>query len=177
MVILPRLEDALKLNRDVSKSAEMISSKSPLMRPISMREALGPSLQARVVTLSFAPFMIIYVNSAFRRLTGLAPTDVLGRPFHEVIDEKCKASVSKASTLAQVHLMLAGVMGKGKDSNKKCRMRVSLVRPDSQESNVAIDAVSVTYVSIGLEPIDNPPKRNNLFGDAAISMGGTCVMG
>ena len=51
--------------------------------------------------MSFAPFLVVHINPAYTRMTGLTPADILGKPFHEVIeDPSIKASTAKAAAPA-----------------------------------------------------------------------------
>lgn len=44
-------------------------------------------VSARMVVLAFEPFTVIHVNRAYTKMTGVAPSDILGKPFRHALDK------------------------------------------------------------------------------------------
>lgn len=83
--------------------------------------------------MSFAPFLVVHVNPAYTRATGLAPADILGKPFHEVIEDPAyKANTAKASSLTSLHEKVTSFAGAKTDmeNNNKFRVNVAVVGPE-----------------------------------------------
>jgi PAS fold len=81
-----------------------------------------------LVTLSFAPFLIIHVNPAYTRMTGNGAKDVLGKPFREVFkDKRCKSMAAQVATLASMHDQLTSVSTILPGKRCHCTLKVSLV--------------------------------------------------
>jgi PAS domain-containing protein len=40
-----------------------------------------------MVVLAFEPFTVIHVNRAYTKMTGVAPSDILGKPFRHALDK------------------------------------------------------------------------------------------
>ena len=87
----------------------------------------------RLVTLSFAPFLVVHVNPEYTRMTGLTPADILGKPLHVVIQDKvCKAATAKTHSLASLNNQVTSFVtpaASGEDT--KFRVHVSVVGTDT----------------------------------------------
>jgi hypothetical protein len=46
----------------------------------------------RLITLSAPPFMVVHLNAAFTRLTGMSSASALGHPFHELLNDDALVS-------------------------------------------------------------------------------------
>jgi hypothetical protein len=102
----------------------------------------------RLVTLSFAPFLIVHINSAYTRMTGLSPANVLGKAFHEVIHDKAfKTKAAKASSLARLHKETANFVNKKGTDSHGLMMEVAVVKPDGGGK----DRKSMTHCVISLQ--------------------------
>lgn len=149
--IPPRLDDALdkpstgeSLNNNANKSAAN-------MKPITMGAALGNTSEPRLVTLSFAPFLVINVNSAYIRMTGIEAKDVLGRPFQEVFkDKRCKFLAGSVSSLVSMDEQLTSVYSKGQNKRSNCRLHVSVVGMESDNSS---EPMATTHYMIAVESV------------------------
>jgi len=116
----------------------------------------------RLVALSFAPFMIIHVNSAYTRMTGLAAKDVLGKPFHQVFqDKRCKTMAAHVTSLAHMQDQLTSVSTTSQDKECYCKLNVSLVGSEIEMEQslpathcmVAFDAPEAENQSLNQQPI------------------------
>lgn len=106
--------------------------------------------------MSFAPFLVVHVNPAYTRRTGLSPADVLGKPFYEVIeDPSCKANTAKASSLTSLHentVSFAQAKGDADVSNIKFCINVSVVGPEPADCPAYWDHKNaITHYMIALE--------------------------
>lgn len=102
------------------------------------------------MTLSFVPFLVIHVNAAYTRMTGVAAKDVLGKPFHDVFkDKRCKALAANVSSLFDLRDQLTSVHSRGQNKRCYCRLSVSVV--GTEIGNEETD--SPTHYMIGLEPV------------------------
>jgi PAS domain-containing protein len=114
----------------------------------------------RLVTLSFAPFLVVHVNPAYTDMTGISPADILGKPFHEVIEDRTvKAATSKASSLTSLHEQVTSLQQGRKtddDDTKECRIEVAVVGPENKDRTAAFDPNSVTHYMISLVEEDEP---------------------
>lgn len=98
------------------------------------KSSILPSF-CRLVTLSFAPFLIIHANSAFSRMTGVKAKDILGKQLREVFkDKRCKAMAANVSSLAGMHDQLTSVVTSRQDKGFDCCLRIALVGSDTDES-------------------------------------------
>lgn len=84
----------------------------------------------RVITLSFSPFVIVHVNSAFTQMTGLSSADVLGKEVFQHHDSQMK--VAKSSSLATLHQQSIRIVSnkEGKKSLLGYVMKVAVVGPE-----------------------------------------------
>ncbi|CAB9522981.1 expressed unknown protein [Seminavis robusta] len=149
--IPPLLEDALKY-----KSTEHDSRKAAAvtLETIAMGNALENSSEPRLVTLSFAPFIIIHVNAAYSRMTGLAAKDVLGKAFRDVFkDKRCKAMAAHVSSLASMHGQLTSISTIRQDKRCHCSLKVSHVGDPN-------DKTPATHCMIALQPTNNQEMPN-----------------
>ena len=104
-----------------------------------------PVLYYRLVTLSFAPFLIIHANSAFTRMTGIKAKDILGKQLREVFkDKRCKAMAANVSSLAGMHEQLTSVATSRQDKGFDCRLNIAMVGADTD------DSVPATHCMIAL---------------------------
>ena len=110
--------------------------------------------------MSFAPFLVVHVNPAYTRMTGLSPADILGKPFHEVIeDPTCKSNTAKAYSLTSLHekvTSFAHAKGGADANNIQFAINVSVVGPEPADRPASWDHKNaVTHYMIALE---EPPK-------------------
>lgn len=103
----------------------------------------------RLVTLSFAPFIIVHVNPAYTSLTGLSPSDCLGKPFHDVILQDEDKKTPASSSLANLHNEVKTFASSNKQDALKCRVHSSVVCP---ETDTPEKCNTVTHFLISLEP-------------------------
>lgn len=89
----------------------------------------SPNLAHRLVTLSFAPFLVVHVNAAYTQLTGIRSADILGKPFCEAIqDPTCKRTTSQARTLASLNEQVTTFVSPSASNGAcTCRIQVSIV--------------------------------------------------
>ena len=123
----------------------------------------------RLVTLSFAPFLVVHANPQYSLITGNAPADVLGKPLHEVIqDPACKATTAKTHSLAslnnQVTDFVAPVASRG-EGTKKCRVHVSVVGTDT--AAVKENRSLVTHFMVSLTEACHDDTQDLLSEEAA----------
>eukprot|EP00980_Cylindrotheca_fusiformis_P002228 scaffold517_cov119-Cylindrotheca_fusiformis.AAC.11 len=92
LLIPPLLEDSFD---DTTKPAPLLNIKitscnilSSPYNAVTMTEMLQLSKNARLVTLSSAPFTIVHANGAFLRFSGVDPGSVLGAPFGSLLHSK-----------------------------------------------------------------------------------------
>lgn len=168
--ILPgRLEDAILQNETkaaaeaaaaVERNATTPKTEAVYAAPISIREAFENASEARLVTLSFAPFLVVHANPAYTQMTGLTSADILGKPFHQVIQDKTrKADTAKAHSLAslneQVTSFVVNPDTTKKDNNNKsdiasCRVSVAVV--GTEATAVRMDKSLITHFLVSLAP-------------------------
>ena len=121
----------------------------------------------RIVTLSFAPFLVVHINPAYTRVTGLSPADILGKPFHEVIeDPTCKANTAKASTLTGLHEKVTSFArggSKDADNNNKFSVHVSVVGPEPSERPSYLEQKNFTHYMISLEEHQKPKEAEEVM--------------
>ena len=102
------------------------------------------------MTLSFAPFLVVHANPDYSRMTGLTPADILGKPLHEVIQDKaCKQATAKTHSLASLNNQVTSFVtpaASGEDT--KCRVHVSVVGTDT--AAVKKDKSLVTHFMVSL---------------------------
>ena len=105
--------------------------------------------------MSFAPFLVVHINPAYTRLTGLSPADILGKPFHEVIEDPAyKANTAKASSLTSLHEKATSFcQAKGDvDISNNFRINVSVVGPEPADRPTYGDHKNAfTHYMIALE--------------------------
>jgi len=167
--IAPRLEDALNNKKvkmeETRELKEQMAATAPQRRaiysnPITIRDAFENSDEARIVTLSFAPFLVVHVNPAYTRSTGLSPANILGKPFHEVIeDPSCKANTAKASSLTSLHERVTSFVHSGSkgDSESTFSVNVAVVGPEpSDHPSSHLDHKSFTHYMISLAEYQEP---------------------
>lgn len=114
-----------------------------------------------MVTLSFAPFLIIHVNAAYTRMTGIGAKDVLGKPFQDIFkDKRCKAMAGSVSSLATLHEQLTSVSTMRQDKRCNCSLQVSFVgsNDDNEQSG---KKSSSTHCMVALHPTD---QQDSNFG-------------
>jgi PAS domain-containing protein len=126
------------------------------------------------VTLSFAPFLVVHVNPAYTDMTGLSPADILGKPFHEVIEERTvKAATAKASSLTSLHEHVTRLQLGKKTTDydtKECRIQVAVVFPENKDRSAKFDRNSVTHYMISLE--EDEPEATTVTDDDSSSEDG-----
>lgn len=125
-----------------------------------------PFLKNRIVTLSFAPFLVVHVNPAYTRVTGLSPADILGKPFHEVIeDAACKVNTAKASSLTRLHESVTSFLhakGDVEVDNNKFRINVSVVGPEPSDHSTSLDHKSlITHYMISMKEHEEPEEEED----------------
>lgn len=112
------------------------------------------------MTLSFAPFLVVHVNPAYTDMTGRSPADILGKPFHEVIEDRTvKAATAKASSLTSLHEQVTSLQQGRKtadDDTKECLIQVAVVGPENKDRSTKFDRNSVTHYMISLVEEDEP---------------------
>lgn len=64
---------------------------------VTMGEALSLSSQARVITLGVHPFMVVHVNAAFTKMTGMSSVRVLGKSFGELLEDRKLVSILESA--------------------------------------------------------------------------------
>lgn len=132
----------------------------------------------RIVTLSFAPFLVVHINPAYTRMTGLTPADILGKPFHEVIeDSSIKASTAKASSLTSLHEKVTSFLqskGHTDANNNKFCVNVSVVGPEPADNHVD-NHKNITHYMISLNEHEEEPKEQEpeAVSTATIAVGAT----
>jgi len=140
----------------------------------------------RVVTLSFAPFIVVHVNTAYIKSTGNSSVDVLGRSLHECIGGKCKnwldSSREAKHPVAALHDRVSTLTSGGQKLDQY-RLQISLVGPQL-EGKKLVDKNTVTHYSITFLPNENtveeplPEKRCKLpTASVSISSSHKLVMG
>ena len=123
---------------------------------------LSSFLNLRVVTLSFAPFIVVHVNTSYIRLTGYSSAKVLGRPLHECVGGKCKewldSSHESPHPVATLHERFSAISSK-ENSRLRCHLKVSLVGPQL-EGKKDVDTNTVTHYSICFVTRQGAPAEN-----------------
>lgn len=111
----------------------------------------------RLVTLSFAPFLVVHANPEYSRMTGHTPADVLGKPLHELIqDQACKAATAKTHSLASLNDQVTNFFTPAASgAATKCRVRVSVVGTDAAAVKKNRSLVTHFMVSLTEERSDN----------------------
>jgi hypothetical protein len=71
----------------------------------------------RVVTTAIAPFVVVHVNAAFTRTTGMSSITALGRPLHELVKED--SAITGLNSLMNMHNKVLTVRS---DSAKKASL-------------------------------------------------------
>jgi hypothetical protein len=114
----------------------------------------------RVVTLSFSPYIVVHVNTAYTRLTGYSSAKVLGKPLHDYLGAAWKDFMTR-STGAAPHPMIEAlndritkitVKEKSKQKNNCCRLQAALVGPQLEGKNEP-DMSSVTHYTVSFFPL------------------------
>lgn len=99
---------------------------------------------------------MVHVNPAYTRSTGLSPADILGKPFHEVIeDAACKANTAKAPTLTGLHEKVTSFVHNG-NSDGAFSVKVSVVGPEPSERPSYSDHKNFTHYMISLAKYEEP---------------------
>ena len=105
------------------------------------------------MTLLFAPFLVIHVNAAYARMTGIEARQVLGKPLSDVFkDNRCKSIASNVSSLVTMDEQLTSVQSKGQSKRSNCRLHVSLVGTESDTTIAESEPVGITHYMIAVEP-------------------------
>ena len=100
-------------------------------------------------------------------MTGLTPADILGKPFHEAIQElDCKSTTAKATSLATLHERVTAFSSKKKTTSSteaatptKCRIHVSVVGTEPAAAGDSTKQHDMSYmthymISLGEEEED-----------------------
>ena len=134
-----------------------------------------------MVTLSFAPFIVVHVNTSYTRLTGFSSAKVLGKPLHECVGGKCKDWLDASRTthpIATLHERVSTISSKGNRRNK-CRLNASLVGPQL-EGKLEVDTSTVTHYSICFLPdqeFSKMERKKAKMDVAQTALGHQLVMG
>ena len=116
------------------------------------------------MTLSFAPFIVVHVNTSYTRLTGYSSAKVLGRPLHECVGGNCKdwleSSRKSPHPVATLHERFTTVPSKG-SSRTKYHLQVSFVGPQL-EGKKDVDTNIVTHYSICFMTDQGAPAENDI---------------
>lgn len=95
----------------------------------------------RIVTTAIAPFVVVHVNAAFMRTTGMSSSTALGRPLHELVQED--SAITGLKSLIKMHNKVLTVKS---DSAKNASLaRKVAVVP------VGPNAENVTHFTLKLE--------------------------
>ncbi|CAB9522980.1 expressed unknown protein [Seminavis robusta] len=183
IVIPARLEDALlqktqraacKVTTPEEDTAASVATDSQrraiYANPITIREAFENSNEARLVTLSFAPFLVVHANPAYTEKTGLSPADILGKPFHEVIQDKVlKATTAKASALTSLHEQVTSLnqYHKATADSMDARIKVAVVGPENQKGNMDRSYFSHYMVALVEEQPEAPAVTDDDSADSS----------
>jgi hypothetical protein len=115
-----------------------------------------PLLLYRVVTLSFSPYIVVHVNTAYTRLTGYSSAKVLGKPLHDCLGANCKDWIKGCTSphpIAALHDRVSTIRAKEKTKwSTSCRMHATLVGPQI-EGKKEPDTSSVTHYSVSFLPL------------------------
>jgi hypothetical protein len=87
-----------------------------------------------------APFVVVHVNAAFTRTTGMSSVTALGRPFHELVKEE---TACQANSLAIIDGKVLTIKSEsGKKDALPCKVTVGRVGPNTH---------TVTHFTLKLE--------------------------
>lgn len=137
-------------------------------------------LNFRVVTLSFAPFIVVHVNTSYTRLTGYSSAKVLGRPLHECVGGKSKdwleSSGKVRHPVALLHDRISIISSRGSRITK-CRVKVALVG-QQLEGKREVDTNTITHYSVCfLTHEGSKSEASSKTGSGAPEVGHHLVMG
>ncbi|CAB9522982.1 expressed unknown protein [Seminavis robusta] len=170
LVLPPRLEDALKANETLkrrnnsgrSKRKRVSDDNAPKLKHVTVNDALEASLDARVVTLSLAPYIVVHVNTAYTRLTGFSSATVLGKPLVDCLSPSCKDWIKcsvATHPISALHDRVAPIRAKGTNKHDCCcRLQATLVGPQL-EGKKEVDTSSVTHYAVCFKPL--PTTNHN----------------
>lgn len=109
-----------------------------------------------MVTLSFSPYIVVHVNTAYTRLTGYSSAKVLGKPLHACLGAACKEWVKGSISphpIAALHDRVSTIRAEERSKWNKCyRLQATLVGPQL-EGKKEPDISSVTHYSVSFLPL------------------------
>ena len=129
-----------------------------------------PLLYYRLVTLSFAPFLIIHANSAFTRMTGIKAKDILGKQLREIFkDKRCKAMAANVSSLDGMHEQLTSVATSRQGKGFDCCLNIALVGSENDDSVPATHCMIALNASATAVSGNEGPVQDNQSVSTATS--------
>jgi hypothetical protein len=125
-----------------------------------------------VVTLSFHPFIVVHVNTAYNRLTGYSSAKVLGRPLQDCLSGSCKEwmKIGAPHPVAALHERVRTIRSKG-NKHQQCKCHAILVGPQL-EGNKEVDTSSVTHYAVSFLPVAGSNKSATSGGDKKFRIAG-----